>query len=367
MMASARQPWIRSAKFDLAWILLPPFAALALAAPFASAGETPPWAWAALVLGLDVGHVYATLYRSYGDPAARADRKLSAAMFLIPAAGWLAGAFCYALGERFFWTALAYLAVAHFIRQQYGFMRIYGRRDEGRWGRRLDSALAYLCTVYPVLWWHAHLPREFWWFLPGDFLSLPAWPAAAAGWAYLACAVAYAVKETRAFIQGRGNLPKTLLISGTALSWYCGIVAWNGDLAFTLCNVIAHAVPYYALVWDRIGKDAPRRAEASSATGTLAPYLRRLSVGFPGVLLFLAPLLLFAWCEEGLWDAWFWREHTRLFGAFAWLDPAGAGVRIWLAPLLALPQITHYLLDAFLWRLNPAKGRRLLDFTPEPS
>lgn len=374
--AFAGQPWIRSARFDLAWMLLPPFAAVALAAPFASVGDTPSWAWALLVLGLDVGHVYATLYRSYWDPAARADRKLSSVLYLIPAAGWLAGAFCYALGERVFWTALAYLALAHFIRQQYGFLRIYTRRDEGLWGRRLDSALAYLCTLYPVLWWHAHLPREYWWFLPGDFRALPAWPAAIAGWAYFACALAYAVKEAIAFARGRGNLPKHLLLAGTALSWYCGIVAWNGDLAFTLCNVIAHAVPYYALVWDRLGKDRPRyaapAANADAPATAAAPVPdpgkseARFPIGVLGVVLFLAPLLFFAWCEEGLWDAWIWREHPRLFAAFAWLDPAAKGIRPWLMPLLALPQITHYLLDAFLWRLKPSAAGRVLALNPEP-
>lgn len=39
-------------------------------------------------------------------------------------------------------------------------------------------------------------------------------------------------RRTRAF-----NVPRNLLLAGTAVSWYVGIVWCNGDLSFKLLNV----------------------------------------------------------------------------------------------------------------------------------
>ncbi len=48
---------------------------------------------------------------------------------MAPLLGWLAFVALYSLGSMVFWRVLAYLAVFHFIRQQYGFMMIYRRND----------------------------------------------------------------------------------------------------------------------------------------------------------------------------------------------------------------------------------------------
>ena len=52
-----------------------------------------------------------------------------------------------------FWRALAYLAVFHFIRQQYGWVMLYRVRggERGRAGRWLDGATVYAATLYPLI------------------------------------------------------------------------------------------------------------------------------------------------------------------------------------------------------------------------
>ncbi len=80
-----------------------------------------------LVVGVDVAHVYGTLYRTYLDPAEF--RRRRSLYVLAPLLGWLAFAALYSLGAMVFWRALAYLAVFHFVRQQYGFMMLYGRPE----------------------------------------------------------------------------------------------------------------------------------------------------------------------------------------------------------------------------------------------
>ena len=67
-----------------------------------------------------------------------------------------------------FWRCLAYLAAFHFVRQQYGFMMLYGRRERQR--RWIDQAAIYAATLYPLAWWHLH-PRHFDWFIAGDFFT----------------------------------------------------------------------------------------------------------------------------------------------------------------------------------------------------
>ena len=44
----------------------------------------------------------------------------------------------------------------------------------------------YASTLYPLIWWHAHLPRGFAWMRDGDFVAgLPAWTVDVAAGIYL--------------------------------------------------------------------------------------------------------------------------------------------------------------------------------------
>ena len=330
-----RQPWIGSGWFDSVFIIGPALmvacAVLALPGVF-GAGQVPGWAWAVLVVGVDVGHVYSTLFRTYFDREEFARRRTL--YVLAPLLGWMGFACLYSLGSMVFWRGLAYLAVFHFVRQQYGFMMIYGRWERGwRW---LDQAAIYAATLYPLVWWHTHV-RHFSWFVEGDFLVAPwPWVGEAALVAYAGVMAAYVVKEMGAARQWGFNWPRNLLLGGTALSWGVGIMAVDSDLAFTAANVVAHGVPYVALVWLH-----GRRTRGAA--------VRLFSVAWLPVFL-LVPLGL-AYLEEGVWDGLVWAEHTSLFAPFAgWGVVEDEGVLAVLLPLLALPQITHYVLDAFIWR-----------------
>jgi hypothetical protein len=202
-----------------------------------------------------------------------------------------------------------------------------------------------MATLYPILFWHSNLPRNFSWFVAGDFIeTMPALITGVAFAVYLIVMVSYIVKEL-VFLKKASffNIPRNLLIAGTAISWWTGIITFNSDMAFTITNVVSHGIPYMALVWLYHHGEKSTPAEAKKVTPVL----------LSNVLLFFAFLALLAYLEEGLWDGLIWREHLSIFAWFSALptinDPA---ILALLIPFLALPQSTHYLLDGYIWRVK---------------
>jgi hypothetical protein len=207
------------------------------------------------------------------------------------------------------------------------------------------------------VYWHADPARKFWWFVQGDFVRLNAW---AGGWAGGVYAVLLAVFALRQLVRWRSRLPvnpgKVGVVLSTAAAWYVGIVATNSDFAFTATTVVAHGVPYLALVW------LYGRRKWAGDEGWRGTFHRPA-----GVLLFVGALLALAYVEEGVWDVLVWKEHSAVFfgAATAW-EPGPALLSL-LVPLLALPQATHYLLDAWIWRFdgsNPDLRSHLLGYGP---
>ena len=329
-----KSAWLVSPRFDLAAFVLPAAASLALGALASRLagpdGDTPVWAWVALVLLIDVAHVHGTTVRVYLTP--RELWRRPALYFGAPAAGLVAGVGLYAAGPLLFWRCLAYLAVIHFVRQQIGWLRLYRRRAGARGDRWLDEATVYAATGYPLLAWHARLPARFHWFIPGDFVAgLPGAAASAAFPVYVALLAAFALRQVQRTLGGEAlQTGKILLVASTAATWAAGILVWKSDFAFTATNVMAHGVPYMAVSY-RVGARQGR------------------SVLFRAAAFYAAALALFAYVEEWIWDRAVWRDHPGVFpgpelDAQAWLAL--------LVPLLALPQLTHYVLDAYLWRLD---------------
>jgi hypothetical protein len=347
--------WLFSAPVDLAVFGGSAAVALllvALAPLFGIAGDTPEWSWITGVLFVDVAHVWSTAFVVYLDPVEWKRRTRLYA--LAPAVAFAAGVALYAWGPGPFWRAIAYLAVYHFVRQQYGWVMMYrGRNGEhDRLGRYLDGATIYLATIYPLVWWHAHLPRGFSWMRTGDFVTgIPAWVADATGIAYAAALAIYAVRAAVQLARGHSvSWGKHLVVATTAACWYVGIVATNSDYTFTITNVLIHGVPYMALVYV-YARNAAR--EPGARHGASA----RLLAGGRGIVVFLSTLWAIAYVEEMLWDRTLWHDREWLFGSG--LD-VGSGALV-IAPLLAVPQLTHYILDGFLWRrrANPRLGRLL--------
>ncbi|SEJ84859.1 hypothetical protein SAMN05216327_1254 [Dyadobacter sp. SG02] len=342
-----KQPWLGKPLTDIVFILAPPFLSLLVVIGFPrifqdNAHMPDAW-WVVLILLIDVAHVYSTLYRTYLNR--QLYHRFKPLLIGIPVLALVIGSGIYLMSGLWFWRVLAYLAVYHFVRQQYGFMRLYSRfeRTPG-WYRHIDQFVIYYATIYPLLYWHLHGGRNFNWFIENEFLISASRPALnVATGLYFIMLAAYVFKEMHYWLHFRTlNIPRIAVITGTLVSWYFGIVYFNGDLAFTLLNVVSHGIPYMALIWVFGQKEAARRE-----SGRWLP----LFFGQYGVVLFLGLIFLLAYLEEGLWDWTVWKEHRYLFSLFHQFPltvhkPALALI----VPLLAVPQITHYVIDGFIWK-----------------
>lgn len=344
-----KQPWIKSSVFDLALILAPGILPVLLVLIFPNffenqAEEISPFLWVMLILLVDVAHVHSSLYRTYFNPTAIKEH--TTVFKMTPILAWIVGVVLYSVSSILFWRCLAYLAVFHFIRQQYGFVRIYSRKsDDVKWIKQLQGVAIYLLTFIPICIWHFSGPKNFNWFVQGDFLywGNPTLVLVLKVLFFITVAV-YCFSELYLYVKCKTvNLPRILLVLGTGASWYVGIVLYNGDLCFTMLNVVSHGIPYMALVW---------ASERNKVSASGSKFLKQVFSSY-GVLIFLGIVFLFAYLEEGLWDALVWREHKPLFTVFYALSQVESQQLLaFLVPFLALPQIVHYVLDGFIWKIK---------------
>jgi hypothetical protein len=341
--------WLVSPKKESILILLPLFLPVLIAYLFRDyfneQTEVNALWWLVLVLMIDVGHVYSTLFRFYWERSTFI--KYKSLLIIIPIVCFVVGFSIHAVDSFLFWRILAYAALYHFIRQQYGFIRLYSRRQNitglAKW---IDVASIYNATIYPVLYWHLHLTKSLSWFMPHDFIAINVENIdGILLLIYLGILSIYLAKEIYFSIKdGDINLPKNGVMLGTYLSWYAGIVLFHGDLAFTLMNVVAHGIPYMGLVW--------LYGTKKDSSG--------FSFGWSGIAIFVSTLLLFAYLEESLWDILVWKDHPGIFPFFTLANPV---TNSWMlsvvVPLLVLPQLTHYVLDGFIWRFSKDANARI--------
>lgn len=333
--------WISSPRFDYPFIIAPAFLSSALVLILYFFKLIPegvsPVTWLILVVFIDVAHVWSTLYRTYLNSWGR--KTYQAHLWLVPLSCYLGGVVLHAFGSLAFWRVLAYMAVFHFIRQQYGFFMIYKRKEpENHRFELFDKVCIYSATLIPVLIWHLRGQQSFDWFIKGDFFyfqnSILENVFLISGPLLL---LVYFLKEK--FILNKMLFsPKNLILLGTAFAWYLGIVFVPGDWSFTVTNVVSHGLPYFALIYIANLKEDNDREEVS------------ISQKIPSFFL-LVPLIAIGFIEEGVWDGLFWRDHPTLFSWFYLKKPIeNLSLKSLLVPLLALPQATHYVLDGFIWK-----------------
>lgn len=340
--------WLSNPKKEAVLIVAPLFVPVLIVVLFQNYFQThtevTSWWWLVLVLLVDVGHVYSTLFRFYWEKPMFQQYKTL--LIWIPIGALAIGVSLHLYDAFLFWRILAYIALYHFIRQQYGFVRLYSRKEsQARWMRWLDGTVVYAATLYPVIYWHLNLTDELAWFVPHDFVAFKGLSHQPFLIGYIVLMLFYVGKEIWQYIQTNSfNIPKNGIVLGTCLSWYVGIVLFHGDLTFTLLNVVSHGIPYMGLIWLYGEKKGGHE----------------FSFGWKGVTVFVIVLALLAYTEEFFWDVFVWKDHPDIFPFLTHANPITSNVALSiLVPLLVLPQVTHYVLDGFIWRFSKDARARL--------
>ena len=323
MAQTSPKRWLFSAPLDLAVFGGLALLAIALVAagPSTGDGDAPEWSWLFAILLCDVAHVWSTTFIVYLDPA---EWKRRPGVYVgVPIGCFLFAYVVYTFGDDTFWRVIAYLAVFHFIRQQYGWVMLYrarnGERDRmGRWLDGVPMAVVPVAQLVYVILFASYAARAIWQLV---FTRTTAWG-------------------------------KHLVVFATAACYYNGVITHDNDYAFMVSNTFTHGVPYMVLVFF-YARAASR--EPASANGRTARMLGGSMLR--AAVVFVATLWLVAYVEEMLWNRTMVHDHEWLFGVGT---DVGSVAKV-LAPLLAVPQLAHYALDAFLWkrRSNPRLGRLL--------
>lgn len=343
--------YLFSKRIDLLFLLLPvwlTWGVLFLLPNQILHAEIPIWVWFALVVGIDVSHVWSSLFRTYFD---RHDRVHHQELIrVIPVLVLFFGFAASYASIDFFWRLMAYLALFHFVKQQFGFMALYAVKNGSRKRKSYhwDKYLIFFSMLYPVLYWHLHDDLNFSWFVANDFIlnqwvQIPNSVFLLTNSVYWGILLFWFLKKLslgkKEFLL---QLPMILWILTTACNWYLGIVYFNSDLAFTATNVVAHGVPYLVLVV--YYKRKKEQIVSKRKTG----YLRV-------VLLVLSVCLLFGVAEEYLWDILVNQEKKELYASFMyyveWTNE-NRFLKSFFIGLLSVPQVTHYILDAYIWKNN---------------
>ncbi len=346
--------WLFSKGMDLGGLFLPVWVTWCVCFLLPSnwlQSEIPLMLWVLIVIGIDVGHVWSTLFRSYFSPIDRSMHYKS--LWLIPIMAFIVFFGISQLSIVYFWRVLAYLALYHFIKQQYGFLRLYKAKGHDFQRKFIpDNFIIYFSMLVPVLFWHLQESRQFSWFIDGDFYTVGAFlksfdPSSikfSFSFIYFSIIICWLIEDVIRQQKSKiSKLPKQLWIITTALNWYIGIVYFNSDLAFTLTNVIAHGIPYYILIFTFIRKRSFQRR------GT--PYITKNKMVW-----MVGAVIVIGFFEEYLWDMLVYRDHEDFFSNIItytvdqFSNPLVVGLAM---SILVVPQITHYILDGIIWKTGP--------------
>ena len=316
--------FIVSWRWDLGFLILPGVVGTALGLVLPPGVSGGLWGMLILVVLVDVGHTWASLYRTVFEPEQDPTLlPMAAGIALVGSVG------LWSLAPQWFWTGMMGMAVFHFIRQQAGIIALYQLRERqvGQvrgasvvfWERRVVEGI---CGV-AMLWWWAHPGRPFSWFVEGEFFFvLPIWVLWLGGMVFAGMVGWYGWQR-----RGEGiSWGRDLYLLATLFCWWGGIGLSEGDLAFTLSNVLIHGVGYMALV-QRVASERERQEREKVPVFLLFPLFLALPIGL-------------AFAEELLWEGLVWQEYLGL----GWPELVG------VTPLLAVPQLTHYLLDGWIWK-----------------
>jgi uncharacterized membrane protein len=335
--------WIIGARDDLVWFIGSVAASYALYALYvARLVPLVPMmvAWAVLI---DAPHVFATFSRTYFD---REERRARARLLWWSLVFFAVGPVAVLLGLGFvFFFVAALWAYYHLVKQHYGFMVLYKKKNEdlAATDNFLDRVFLLLAFTYPFVA-----------FVARDEEALKRVPAALHPWlgvlesvllaATVVAGLAWLARQVqRAFAGLALDVPKYLLLAAAIpMHWVVLLTPMpQKPIAIVAMLTIYHNLQYHRLVWFHNRKYA--RDEACRERHGAAEFISRRLLHY--VLLGLV---------FGLWYQGP-RQYVNYAADQADFRTQLASGFLWGYALL------HYYLDSKIWRVrrDPSLGRAL--------
>ncbi|MEJ7576645.1 MAG: hypothetical protein WKF74_06545 [Pyrinomonadaceae bacterium] len=335
--------WIISGRDDLVWFIGSVLSSYLLLALYVS-GILPlvPMvaAWAILV---DAPHLFATFSRTYFDREERASRGRllwgSLLFFIVGPLMVLAGA-----GLFFFFAALLW-AYYHLVKQHYGFMVLYKKKNDdlARIDNALDRIFLLLAFSAPFALFAAR-DEEAMRRVPVSFQSgLESFANTLLAFTLIA-AVAWLLRQLQRFFRREPlDVPKYLLLAAAVpMHWIVLLTPMpHKPIAIVAILTVYHNLQYHRLVWFH-NRKYTRGENLRERYGAAALISHRLIlyVAF-GVLFGLAYRLPQSYFNANRADGYLFAESmVAFFWGFAFI---------------------HYYLDSKIWRVrrDPSVGRSL--------
>ena len=349
--------WIISARDDLVWFIGSVVSSYALFALYVS-GVLPllPMVavWAILI---DAPHVFGTFSRTYFD---RVERRNRARLLWGSLLFFLVGPVMVLLGAGFFFFFIAALwAYYHLVKQHYGFMVLYKKKnnDLAPLDNALDRLLLLFAFNYPFVAFIAS-DQEAMARVPTMLLKGVNALAFVLLGGTIALAIIWLVRQVQRLLVGESlNAPKYLLLAAAIpLHWVVLLTPMpHKPVAIVAILTIYHNLQYHRLIWfhnQKYRQPSERNDSNSLARGYGAAELisRRL-------LNYIAFGVLFGLLYQGPRQL---LGYLSLKGGNGPVTEQSLAIQLGVAFLWGYALI-HYYLDSKIWRVrrDPSVGKAL--------
>lgn len=335
--------WIISTREDLLWFIGSVFSSYLLLALYVTGLIPLVWmvgAWAVLI---DAPHVFGTFSRTYFDRAERGARSRllwgSLIFFIVGPVMVLAG-----IGLVFFFIA-ALWAYYHLVKQHYGFMVLYKKKNDDllKIDNALDRVFLLLAFTFPFVAFIARDPEAMQ-RVPVKLQSFVGTLETVLLIATILAAAAWLIRQAQRAVQRKPlNVPKYLLLAAAIpMHWIVLLTPMpHKTIAIVAILTIYHNLQYHRLIWFH-NKKYTKEKDGRERYGAAELISRRL-------IYYIAFGILF-----GVWYQ-FPRQYMRAtYGETTTLTQIVAAF-FWGYAFI------HYYLDSKIWRVrrDPSVGKAL--------
>ena len=343
--------WIISGRDDLVWFIGSVATSYALLAVYVT-GLLPLIPMAALwAIFIDAPHVFGTFSRTYFD---RTERQSRGRLLWGSLLFFAVGPFMVLIGAGFvFFFVAALWAYYHLVKQHYGFMVLYKKKNNDL--ARIDNALDRLFLLFAFNY-------PFVAFIAQDPEAMARVPAALRGGVNgaalllligtIALAVVWLARQIQRAVVGEPlNVPKYLLLAAAIpMHWIVLLTPMpHKPIAIVAILTIYHNFQYHRLIWFH-NKKYTASSEGRAKYGAAELISRRL-------LFYIGFGILFGLIYQG---------PRQFLGYLAVKNGAAAITDISLATQLGISFLwgyafIHYYLDSKIWRVrrDPNVGKAL--------